>query len=99
MKFIEVSSRLVVREVLEATREADVMDEILSVQAREAAAKAVSDNTALWHQIEAALKRIEAGTFGMCPCGERIHGKRLGAVPWSPLCRRCADAEEAEKTA
>jgi RNA polymerase-binding transcription factor DksA len=42
-------------------------------------------------QIRAALRRIEDGTYGQCVrCGEDIAEPRLDAIPWTPLCRRCA---------
>ena len=42
-------------------------------------------------QIRAALKRIEDGSYGDCVrCGEPIAEARLDALPWTPLCRRCA---------
>jgi len=42
-------------------------------------------------QIRAALKRIEAGTYGVCGrCGAPIAEARLDALPWTPLCRSCA---------
>ena len=38
-------------------------------------------------QIEAALDRIAAGTYGSCAiCGERIAEGRLEARPWTPFC-------------
>lgn len=40
--------------------------------------------------IEAALARIEAGTFGACAkCGEPISEARLAAVPHAALCCTC----------
>jgi len=46
--------------------------------------------------IEAALARLEAGTYGRCmDCGEPIPATRLAAVPETPFCRDCA--EEAEQ--
>lgn len=42
-------------------------------------------------RIRAALKRIADGTYGDCArCGEPIGEARLDALPWTPLCRRCA---------
>lgn len=42
-------------------------------------------------KIEAAIKRIELGTYGDCTsCGERIDEKRLAAVPEAAMCIRCA---------
>jgi DnaK suppressor protein len=37
--------------------------------------------------IEAALKRIEDGTYGICSnCGSPISLERLEAMPWADLC-------------
>jgi DnaK suppressor protein len=37
--------------------------------------------------IDAALKRIEDGTFGTCTaCGKQIAEERLEAYPWASLC-------------
>ena len=42
-------------------------------------------------QIEAALHRIENGTFGICAtCGDTISDERLSVVPQTALCRDCA---------
>ena len=41
-------------------------------------------------QIEAALGRIEAGTFGLCQnCGKPIAPERLEALPWAVDCIDC----------
>jgi RNA polymerase-binding transcription factor DksA len=41
--------------------------------------------------IDAALKRIEDGTYGVCvSCGEDISEDRLKAVPYAVKCRNCA---------
>ncbi|MBB4184973.1 TraR/DksA family transcriptional regulator [Sinorhizobium terangae] len=41
--------------------------------------------------INAALDRIESGTFGICVrCGDPISPERLHAVPHAPLCQTCA---------
>ena len=40
--------------------------------------------------IEAALKRIEHETYGIClSCGEAISEERLQSVPYAAKCRRC----------
>jgi RNA polymerase-binding transcription factor DksA len=37
--------------------------------------------------IDAALARIEAGTYGICEgCGKPIAAERLAAIPWARLC-------------
>jgi DnaK suppressor protein len=40
--------------------------------------------------IDAALKRIDEGTYGTCvSCGEQIRYERLEATPWAALCIDC----------
>ena len=40
--------------------------------------------------IDAALNRIEEGTYGICTnCGEPIAVERLEALPWATLCIDC----------
>jgi RNA polymerase-binding protein DksA len=47
-------------------------------------------------EIDAALKRIEEGTYGTCVrCGKEISPERLEAYPWASLC--IDDAREAER--
>jgi RNA polymerase-binding transcription factor DksA len=42
-------------------------------------------------RIDAALSRIENGTYGTClKCEEPISDARLAAVPDAALCKRCA---------
>lgn len=41
--------------------------------------------------IEAALDRIEAGSYGICvSCGDEISEERLNVLPATPKCRDCA---------
>ena len=45
--------------------------------------------------IDAALKRIDDGTYGTCTvCGKQIAEERLEAYPWAALC--IDDARQAE---
>jgi RNA polymerase-binding protein DksA len=40
--------------------------------------------------IDAALKRVEEGTYGTCTnCGKPIPEERLEARPWATLCIEC----------
>jgi len=40
--------------------------------------------------IEAALRRISDGSFGICVgCGDEIQDQRLQALPWTQFCLRC----------
>jgi RNA polymerase-binding protein DksA len=45
--------------------------------------------------IEAALGKIEDGTYGKCGvCGGQVSEKRLEAVPYARLCISCKSEEE-----
>ena len=45
--------------------------------------------------IDAALQRIEAGTYGMCQtCGKPIGDDRLEAIPYATQCIDCRRREE-----
>lgn len=45
--------------------------------------------------IDAALERIEQGSFGECiRCGNRVSEARLDALPYVDLCIECAKAAE-----
>jgi DnaK suppressor protein len=42
-------------------------------------------------EINAALGRITDGSFGVCvACGSNIAEERLKAIPYTPVCVRCA---------
>ena len=46
-------------------------------------------------EIDAALRRIEDGTYGTCTnCGKRIPEERLEALPWATLCIDCQRDQE-----
>ena len=46
--------------------------------------------------IDAALKRIDDGTYGTCiTCGDQIRYERLEASPWASLCIDCKRRAEA----
>ena len=45
--------------------------------------------------IESALERISDGSFGQCQqCDGAIAKARLNAIPYTPLCIKCAEAQE-----
>lgn len=46
------------------------------------------------NEVEAALARLDAGTFGVCEsCGEPIEPARLEAMPTARVCMRCSNPE------
>jgi DnaK suppressor protein len=44
-------------------------------------------------EVNLALNRIHDGTFGVCQaCGATVSEMRLRALPYTPLCVRCAES-------
>ena len=61
---------------------------------REMATTLLDNELRLLAEIDAALIRIEDGTFGTCTsCGASI-GERLEVRPWAHLCKDCKEKEE-----
>ena len=49
----------------------------------------------LLEQIDDALRRMDAGTYGICQrCGERIDSARIEALPYADLCMECKRRDE-----
>lgn len=47
------------------------------------------------HQIVAALRRVDDGSYGECQdCGEPIDARRLFALPATPFCTACQAIHE-----
>jgi DnaK suppressor protein len=45
--------------------------------------------------IDAALNRVDEGTYGRCTqCDGAIPRARLNAIPYTPVCIKCAEARE-----
>lgn len=56
-----------------------------------------SQRRTVLRMVEAALKRIADGSFGVCvACGEDIPSRRLEALPWTQFCLRCQEQLEQE---
>jgi RNA polymerase-binding transcription factor DksA len=57
---------------------------------------AIWERNSNWlREVRAALRRIDAGTFGICVgCDENINPKRLAAVPWASSCIVCQEAAD-----
>jgi DnaK suppressor protein len=55
----------------------------------------VGNKKEVLEQIEAALERIEDGSYGQCEeCGHAISRARLDAIPYTALCVKCASRQE-----
>jgi DnaK suppressor protein len=78
-------------------RFADSLDQ--SVHALETAlqARLRQNHSRLLRAVEAAMGRLDRGTFGLCEsCEQPIPAARLNAVPWTRLCRDCKEQQDAE---
>lgn len=62
---------------------------------REFASQLRSIESRSLREIDEALNRIAAGTYGICKqCGEPIPRARLEVVPYAQLCMKCAKKEQ-----
>jgi DnaK suppressor protein len=63
-------------------------------------AELLGSSTNALQQIDTALKRIEAGTYGHCEdCQRAIPAARLEALPYTSLCVHCAARDERRRNA
>lgn len=74
----------------------DAMDRSNANQALHRIADDRERDTKTLKDIAAALAAIEAGDYGICPCGKEIPEKRLIAHPWALHCIKCAERAEAK---
>ncbi len=76
---------------------ADWLEEMRLDTERELGIRTLDRGIRSLRDINAALRRIEDGTFGICMyCEGEIGERRLAALPWSPLCLYCQQAAEQE---
>jgi len=72
----------------------------VAVESVEADMEVLHTTRGIFDDVSAALDRLKSGTFGQCEeCGAAISEERLNAIPYTPLCLRCAKANRpAEET-
>jgi DnaK suppressor protein len=74
----------------------DVADQASAAAEADVQVRLRQTDSRLLRAIDEALARIERGTFGACAsCGQPISAARLGAVPWTHLCRDCKEQRSA----
>ena len=62
---------------------------------REMASTLEENSSHVLEAIDAALVRVEEGSFGTCAsCGREIGQERLEAIPWVPQCIECKRRDE-----
>jgi len=87
------------REALAIETSPDELDRIQNASERDMAIGNLERDSRRLLEVRAALRRIEARTFGVCiHCEENISPKRLAAVPWTSFCIVCQEASDREKT-
>ncbi len=80
------------RGIIAVERNADEMDQTGQFAERDVAILSLNRRSEQVSNIQAALRRIEDGTFGTYTnCDETIGQSRLVAVPWTPFCIRCQE--------
>ena len=91
----ELSRHLRNREGLIVMAVPDELDEACHAAEREFAIRNLGHMSGLLKDVQAALRRIEDGTYGIClHCEGDIGRKRLEAVPWAAFCIRCQEAAD-----
>jgi RNA polymerase-binding protein DksA len=72
---------------------ADFAEQAVELENEETMVALARELTIELKNVERALLRIDADTYGACTtCGEAINPERLEALPATPLCVRCATA-------
>ena len=83
------------REALAIETSPDELDRVLHASDRDWAMNSLERNSSRLLEVQAALRRIDAGTFGICDgCEDNIDRKRLIAVPWALSCIVCQEAAD-----
>ncbi len=82
---------------LDADSGKDSADVCITSMSKESLFERSSQRRTTLRLIEAALRRIADGSFGVCvTCGANIQDRRLEALPWTQFCLRCQEAIEEE---
>ena len=93
----ELSGSGVSREDIIIERLPDSLDDVQHSADRDIAITSLNRHWRTVKQIDAALERIDEGTYGEClSCEEPIGEKRLRALPWAEHCIRCQEAHDAD---
>jgi DnaK suppressor protein len=86
------------REALAIETSPDHPDQIQHASARDEAMNNLERTSERLREVRTALRRIDAGTFGVCAgCEQTINAKRLAAIPWALFCVVCQGASDGEQ--
>lgn len=91
-ELLELESDL---DLLTSEQDIELMDNVQSEVPEQLLARLDERDRERLEAIEAALQRIETGTYGTCAaCGQEIETRRLDALPAAEHCLRCQEAAE-----
>lgn len=97
-KQAELTQMIGDRNGIEIEKSPDALDEIQHAAERELAIRNLDRKSSLLRNVRGALRRIDAGTFGIClHCDEPISAKRLAAVPWALFCIKCQETADRDQ--
>ena len=86
------------REPLAIATSSDELDRTQDASDRDYAMSHLERNSDRLREVQSALRRVAAGTFGVCDgCEENISPKRLAAIPWAPFCIVCQEVADREQ--
>src|SRR6187401_3711993 len=78
------------------TRQGDMADQASGNNEVHIQLKLKATDAKILQAIEEALRRIDAGNYGVCrDCGEPIADARLDAIPWTRVCISCKEKQKA----
>jgi DnaK suppressor protein len=81
---------------MENTRHGDFVDQASDDNEVHVNIRLLQTDAKLLRAIEAAISRIDNGTFGICTmCEGEISVARLNAVPWTSVCINCKEKKTA----
>lgn len=85
------------RKSLDVDSAKDSADQCVTNLSTESLFERSSQRRTMLRLIEAALRRIADGSFGVCiTCGQEIQDRRLKALPWTQFCLPCQQEIEDE---
>jgi DnaK suppressor protein len=85
------------REATRANRFAEDLDRSAQTREIDLQARLRQNHAKLLRTIDAALRRIDRQTFGVCEaCDQPTPAARLNVVPWATLCRDCKEQQDSQ---
>jgi len=87
------------REDIWIVESSDLIDAVQLASDRDFAVCTLERESKSLMQVDAALKRIDHGEFGIClECEEPISTKRLEVVPWAAYCLQCQQLHDTRES-